>query len=867
MSRKTKKLRINKKKGNNKKKNKRRTRKIYGGVSIQDKFAELTNNEGEYDMSGLDNILKKYNDETIYDIALFENNFNNEYDTIVTNLNNNKDTPEADLERLGVRLQLFNDIKIAEEIDEFIKLINIDKNTNIDNHDMDELDNKVLIQKNKPDNLNKFRTNYETAKKSFLTEFPDADKKRLALRDNLYDLWVEYLSIDAGEMDDNSELTSNVNETEEEVKEKSELPVSRFPKLSSQIKLPTISFPSLNKTQKKRSDIQKGQAYEREIAVESPKARLIKDINQILKEVPSELNITDFIQEGKPDGKTSFNKAIGEYSDSRLTQLVESLDALVNPKPSADITVGPLQSATVTAPSSGIFNKLKNLTQKKRPLGSSQTTPSLEDHVVLANALSPASDTTVQAPKGSELAGRSAENDLLEAIDKIIEDESCLNSKGESDNFKTQLTAYKDSHNAKTEFNVNVMRTYVGFEAGLRQRILECPDIKMAAQMVLIDYEKRASGLLSTKDKFFNRFTRKNSGDDMKISDILDAVGKVIRNSFGNTPNENIEKGTLLGKLSNLRTALLQDKTDEKVKKAIEENVDLILDWLKSTRQYAEGQMKVGQQKLKTVSSPADKVVINDDVKKLTDRIALLKKNENDVSSIKGLKTANNRTFRQRLFGDKDKDKDKEVIKPKDSGEKLGFNNNSNDVVIDAFKINDNITEEFVSIAIEGDQISIDGKQLDGNDDERRKAWNNARSTILDLPEQNGNTLPSFDAGKITFNVYPNGKVTIQLNDGPVVYINNRDELEKFKNDSRKPTQKPSVLSRISKPFKNMFGSNKSSKKEEDVKVDNGEEGLRELYTAKMDRIDEDEDAYGMGRQLARALTQGPGGPSFFSLL
>ena len=148
MSRKTKKLRINKKKGNNKKKNKRRTRKIYGGVSIQDKFAELTNNEGEYDMSGLDNILKKYNDETIYDIALFENNFNNEYDTIVTNLNNNKDTPEADLERLGVRLQLFNDIKIAEEIDEFIKLINIDKNTNIDNHDMDELDNMVLIQKN-----------------------------------------------------------------------------------------------------------------------------------------------------------------------------------------------------------------------------------------------------------------------------------------------------------------------------------------------------------------------------------------------------------------------------------------------------------------------------------------------------------------------------------------------------------------------------------------------------------------------------------------------------------------------------------------------------------------------------------------------
>ena len=60
MSRKTKKLRINKKKGNNKKKNRRRTRKIRGGVLIQDKFDNLTNNEGEYDMSVLDDILKKY---------------------------------------------------------------------------------------------------------------------------------------------------------------------------------------------------------------------------------------------------------------------------------------------------------------------------------------------------------------------------------------------------------------------------------------------------------------------------------------------------------------------------------------------------------------------------------------------------------------------------------------------------------------------------------------------------------------------------------------------------------------------------------------------------------------------------------------
>ena len=812
MSRKTKKLRINKKKGNNKKKNKRRTRKIRGGVLIQDKFANLTNNEGEYDMSVLDTILKKYNDETIDDIAVFEEGFNKEYKKISTIfLENSQTHTEADLERLSVRLQLFNDIitrlnkkiPIAKEIDNIIKLIKIDKEKG--NNDMDELDDEVLIEKNKPDNLMEFRTNYESVRKLLPTY---ADKNRLALRDNLYDLWVEYLSIDAGEIDDNSELASNEN-GEEETKESEEntnvkpLQVSRFPKLSSLPKFSGISFPSLNKTQKKRPDIQKGQEYEREIALKSRKERLIKDINQILKEVPSELNITDFIQEGKLDGKGSFTKAIGEYSDSRLTQLVESLDALVNPKPSADTAGGPLQPEAVKAPSSGMFDRIKtNFTRKKGPLATTASPSPVappevltSSFVTIANALSPATDTTKQLPEGS--TGRSAEKDLLEAIEKIIIDESCLNIKGESNNFKQQLKAYKDLHNAKTEFNVNVMRKdYVGFESGLRQRILECPDIKMAAQMVLIDYEKRTSGLLSTKDKLFNRFTRKNSGDDMKISDILDAVEKVINESYGDTPNS-----TLLGKLSNLRTALLGNKTDEKVKNAIEENVDLILDWLKTEREHSEGLIKAKQIELKKGKSSADKVVINDDIKQLNDRIALLKKNERDVFSIKGLKTSNNRTFKQRLFGDKERDI--KVSETSDSGEKLGFNNKPDDIVIDAFEIKDGRTEEFVSIAIEGDEIYIDNKRIDGD---KISVWNDARKNILGLDPQKGNTLPSFDAGKLTFKVYKNGKISIQLNDGPIVYINNKEELEKFKKDSRKPTQKPSVLSRISNPFKNMFG-------------------------------------------------------------
>ena len=600
---------------------------------------------------------------------------------------------------------------------------------------------------------------------------------------------------------------------------------------------------------KSSEDIQKGQAYEREIAVESRKARLIKDINQILKDREIALDITAFIKEGKPEGKDRFTEEIGENSDSRLTQLVESLDALVNPKPSADTTVSPLQSATVTAPSSGIFNKLKNLTQKKRPLGSSQTTPSLKEHevlassfVTLANALSPdTTDTIKQVPKGS-----SAEKDLLEAIDKIIEDESCFADE-KAGTFTNQLEAYKKTY---ANLTVKDIRKLGELEPGLRKRILECNvETKKAAQIVLADYEKRSSALLSTKDRLFNRFTRKNSGKDAEISDILDRVeeasGKELQTVIStlrdalskpddkqarfneldtlitqykirltseqkelSAATEDAEKADIQKRISQGEKNIA-DKTKEKdnVKSTVEENVDLILNWLKSTRQDAENAIKAKQIELRKGKSPGEQAVIKDDVKRLTDRIALLKKNENDVSSIKGLKnikTANNRTFKQRLFGDKERDT--KVSETSDSGEKLGFNNKPGDIVINAFEIIDNRIEEFVPIVIEGDDIYIDNILIDGSEDAKKQVWNKARKDILGLEPQKGNTLPSFDAGKLTFKVYKRGKVSIQLNDGPVVYINNKAELEKFKNDSRKPTQKPSLLSRISNPFKNMFG-------------------------------------------------------------
>ena len=601
---------------------------------------------------------------------------------------------------------------------------------------------------------------------------------------------------------------------------------------------------------KSSGDIEKGQTDEREIAIKSRKARLIKDINQILKDGEIELNITDFIQEGKPEGKDRFTEEIGEKSDSRLERLVESLDALVNPKPSIATTDGPLKLEPGTAPSSGIFNKFKNFTRKKSPLATTASS-SLEDHVVLAssfvtlaNALIPATDTTVQVPEGS--SGRSVEKDLIEAIEKIIADDSCFADE-KTGSFYSQLELYKKTY---ANLTVEDIRKLGELEPGLRKRILECNvETKKAAQIVLADYEKRSSALLSTKDRLFNRFTRKNSGKDAEISDILDRVKDVsgdeletiiskLRDALSKPDDTQARFNELDKLITQYKTLLtknqkelseaaedaekadiqkrisqgeknIADKTKEKdnVKSTVEENVDLILDWLKSTRQDAEGAIKAKQIELRKGKSPGEQAVIKDDVKRLTDRIAILKKNERDVFSIKGLKnikTANNRTFKQRLFGDKERDT--KVSETSDSGEKLGFNNKPGDIVINAFEIKDGRIEEFVPIVIEGDEIYIDNIRIDGSEEAKRQVWNEARKNILGLKPQKGNALPSFDAGKLTFKVYKRGKVSIQLNDGPVVYINNKDELEKFKNDSRKPTQKPYLLSRISNPFKNMFG-------------------------------------------------------------
>jgi hypothetical protein len=712
------------------------------------------------------------------------------------------------------------------------------------------------------------------------------------------------------------------------------LPVSRFSKLPSLPKFSGISFPSRNKTLKNTPEVDiKNKVRELEAAninIENKVRELRNALMLPLPKEPQMETIVEVDETAEIDGGAKNDEELktittikeiiaqtpGVLTDADITKIEDLLKnipgdsfkkevaiineivseskkynvntiqietlakavatPIINPKPSADTTVGPLQPEPVKASSPGIFNKLKNFTQKKRPVNTvSPPVALLEDHAVLAssfvtlaNALSPdttdkSSDTIVQVPK--------VEKDLLEAIDKIRNDNSCFADENRiTGTFYNQLEAYKKTY---AKLTVADMRSFGELEPGLRKRILECTvEIKKAAQIVLADYEKRSSALLSTKDRLFNRFTRKNSGKDSEISDILDRVKDAsgdeletiiytLRDALSKPDDKQVRFDALDRQITQYKVLLasnqkelsaatedvekevkkkiadiektIADKTKEKdnVKSTIEENVDLILYWLKTEREHSENLIKAKQIELKKGKSPAEKVVINDDIKKSTDRIALLKKNERDVFSIKGLKnikTANNRTLKQRLFGDKEKDSE-----ASDSGEKLGFNNKS-EVVINPFNILDQ-SKEFVPIVIEGDEIYINNIRIDGSGEVKRQEWNKARGDILGLEPQKGNTLPSFDAGKLTFKVYKRGKVSIQLNDGPVVYINNKAELEKFKDDSRKPTQKPSLLSRISNPFKNMFGSNNSSKKEEEEQEneeqdqeEGGVEGLSE---------------------------------------
>ena len=509
--------------------------------------------------------------------------------------------------------------------------------------------------------------------------------------------------------------------------------------------------------------------------------------------------------------------------------------------------------------------------------------------------------------KGYKLAGKSAieyKKKLLAAIKALINDGTAC---APATDIKAQLAEYQTLCTGDDKLTAELIKTnYRGFEAGLRKSILNCSvDIKEHAKLVLADYENRASKILTYTQRAKGVFTRKNSEGDSKISEYLDDVKEFIeRNEAENKVENEAENKVALAAIEAVRSAVLlpddkpkfeadidkqiaelTGKPDRKneleklqkakteVKGTIEKNVDIILAWLATEKSHEEDKIKVEQAKLKATKSPAEKAEINANIKTSDEKInggpgiqlrskSGIRFHERQISSIIDIKQIKrNTTLKKRTFSLFNRSSEKVDNTPKPQ-----FNNIKIGDVLPAFEIikktnDDGTPKEFVSIRIEGEEIYIDGNQLAGTDDEsRREAWNTARSTLIGLENQIANTLPRFDDGKITLNVYPNGKVTIQLNDGPVVYINNRDELEKFKKDSRKPTQKPSVLSRISKPFKNMFGSNKSSKKEEDVKVDNGEEGLRELSTAEMDRIYEDEEADGMGRQFAKALLQGPGG-------
>ena len=281
--------------------------------------------------------------------------------------------------------------------------------------------------------------------------------------------------------------------------------------------------------------------------------------------------------------------------------------------------------------------------------------------------------------KITERIGREYKEKLLTAIQVLIDDDSCESIKA----IDTQLNNYKEfCESGKEKLTGDLIKTtYTGFDAGLREIIFNCgDDTKPSANLVLADYENRASKILSYSQRA-KAFTRKNVGNGLK----------------------------------NINT-----------------------------------------------------------------------------------------TLKQRIYGDKSPDSGD--TSPYSTVKPIGFNDTINDkLVLKEFSIiNNNNNTDFVSIVVEHDEITINGKLLTDN---KLEQWNTARQNILGMEEQSGISLPTFD-GKIEFNVYPNGKLTIQINDGRVVYINNKTELEAFRTSLvKKPLDKPSMLYKPLNAIKSLFGS------------------------------------------------------------
>ena len=294
------------------------------------------------------------------------------------------------------------------------------------------------------------------------------------------------------------------------------------------------------------------------------------------------------------------------------------------------------------------------------------------------------------------------------------------------------------------------------------------PDVKAAATIVLKDLSKRVSNspnkgsILSS----IKNFTKKNRSD----------VDEGIYKKLENVTNQNTE--IQLAK-TNLITVVKNGDTPQ-----IEIDTKKLLEALNSRKDAITLVIKTNENKLKGNIAETEKLGIKDENRKLEKEVQELNVNITEVTSILSDKDKNKRsTFRNILGLDK-----LTLPKPKttvpelspDTTPRPDFVDSDPWVLVDPYERKDDREKKYVRIEIEGEKVTINGELITTTGE-----WNDVRRSLLGLKPQEAVKLQSFN-GKIVFDVYTNGKMTIRMNNGATKTINNQVELDAFKEKDMK---------------------------------------------------------------------------------
>lgn len=392
--------------------------------------------------------------------------------------------------------------------------------------------------------------------------------------------------------------------------------------------------------------------------------------------------------------------------------------------------------------------------------------------------------------KADEYEKNNSSSPVQNAIDLIIAPLDLGNE------LKVQLTAYKKVVWAEAEFTVKEFENGAMYDLvddrlsytvnffdiieprlkGIQSGDTEdnpnnSPDVKSAATVILKDYSNRISNspnkgnILSS----IKNFTKKNR------SDVDEGIYKKLENITNMDAKIQATKTNLITIVKNGNTAEIETGTNE------------LLAALNARKGAITLEIDTNKNKLKADPNMAqnDKLTINSEITELEKEIKTLNVNITEVTSIlsdKGIKDKNKRSTLRNLVGDKMMDK---FTKPKPNTTVPGvspdttltpdFDPTDTWTIVKPFEKKTDTDKNYVRIEIEGPKVKV-GDQLITTTAE----WNDARKIILGLNSQDDVKLPSFN-GKIVFDVYTSGKMTIRMNNGETKTINNQAQLDHSK--------------------------------------------------------------------------------------